>query len=183
MTSTPTRSAQAGSRRPLLGLRRKPGRLALAVFRLPLKAYQHNAGPAVGRTFVAFTHVGRKTGRTYQTVAMVLRHDRASGEVVIVAGWGPQTDWYRNLRAHPAVQVQLGGQTFTPQQRFLTNEEAFDVVVQFRREHPYRVRFFCTVLGWGDLRDDAHVREFLRTHPFVAFRPAEAPAASAATQP
>ena len=65
--SRPMTSAGADTRRPLLGLRRKPGRLALMVFRLPLKAYQHNAGPAVGRTFVAFTHVGRKTGRRYQT--------------------------------------------------------------------------------------------------------------------
>ena len=181
MTS-PTTSARTGSRRSLLGLRRRPGRLAVAVFRLPLKAYQHNAGPAVGRTFLAFTHVGRKTGRAYQTVAMVLRYDGASGEAVIVAGWGPETDWYRNVQAHPAVQVQLGGQTFTPQQRFLTDEEAFDVVVQFRREHPHRVRFFSTVLGWGDLRDDARLREFIRMHPFVAFRPADAPASPAAPQ-
>ncbi len=174
----PTTSAPTGSRRPLLGLRRRPGRLAAAFFRLPLKAYQHNAGPAVGRTFIAFTHLGRRTGRPHQTVAMVARYDEATGEAVIVAGWGPQTDWYRNLQAHPAVQVQLGGQTFTPVQRFLTEDEAFDVVVQFRREHPHRVRFFSRVLGWGDLRDDARLRDFVRTHPFVAFRPAEAPAPS-----
>ena len=171
--ATPATPTHTGDRRPLLGLRRRPGRLAVAVFRLPLKAYQHNAGPAVGRTFLAFTHVGRTSGRAYQTVAMVLRHDPASGEAVIVAGWGPQTDWYRNVQAHPAVRVQLGGQTFTPQQRFLTDEEAFHVVVQFRREHPHRVRFFSAVLGWGDLRDDERVREFVRTHPFVAFRPVE----------
>jgi deazaflavin-dependent oxidoreductase (nitroreductase family) len=156
--------------------------LAVAFLRLPLKAYQHNAGPAMGRTFLAFTHLGRKTGLPHQTVAMVARYDKTTGEAAIVAGWGPQTDWWRNLQAHPAVQVQLGGQTFTPVQRFLTDEEAFDVVVQFRREHPHRVRFFSTVLGWGDLRDDVRVRQFVRTHPFVAFRPAEAPAQPAASE-
>ncbi len=31
-------------RKPLLGLRRKPGRLALAMFRMPLHAYRHDAG-------------------------------------------------------------------------------------------------------------------------------------------
>lgn len=160
-----------GQDRPLWGLRRRPGRLAAAFFRLPLKAYQHGVGPAVGRTFLAFTHIGRRTGQPHETVAMVLRRDVATGEAVIVAGWGPQSDWYRNIQAHPAVQVQLGGQTFVPQQRFLTDEEAFDVVADFRREHPHRVRFFSTVLGWGDLRDDAHVRDWVRTHPFVAFRP------------
>ncbi len=174
----PTPSAPTGSRRPLLGLRRKPGRLAAAFFRLPLKAYQHNAGPAVGHTFLAFTHVGRKTGQPHQTVAMVLRYDKASGEAAIVSAWGPQTDWYLNVQGHPAVQVQLGGQTFTPQQRFLGEEEAFDVAVQFRREHPHRMRLASRILGWGDLRDDARLRTFVRSHPFVALRPAEAPAAA-----
>ncbi|SNS08364.1 deazaflavin-dependent oxidoreductase, nitroreductase family [Geodermatophilus saharensis] len=116
--TTADRSRPAGGDRPLLGLRRRPGRLARAVFRLPLKAYQHDAGPAVGRTFLAFTHLGRRTGRPHQTVAMVLRHDEATGEAVICAAWGPQTDWYRNLQAHPATTVQLGGATFTPRQRF-----------------------------------------------------------------
>jgi len=178
MTAADT-SRSAGGDRPLLGLRRRPGRLARAVFRLPLKAYQHDAGPAVGRTFVAFTHVGRKTGQLHQTVAMVLRYDRVTGEAVVCAAWGPQTDWYRNLQVRPVVQVQLGGQTFTPQQRFLPDGEALDVAVEFRRQHPHRLRFFSTVLGWGDLRDDAAVRQFVRSHPFVAFRPAEEPVPSA----
>ena len=139
--------------------------------------------PPDGRTFVAFTHVGRKTGQLYETVAMVSRYDEATGEAVICAGWGPQTDWYRNLRAHPAVKVQLSGETFAPQQRFLTDEEAFEVAGQLRREHPYRLRFFSAVLGWGDLRDDGRVREFVGTHPFVAFRPAKAPVTPGAAAP
>ncbi len=112
----------------------------------------------MGHTFLAFTHVGRRTGQPHQTVAMVLRYDKASGEASIVSAWGPQTDWYLNLQRHPAVRVQLGGQTFTPQQRFLSEEEAFDVAVQFRREHPHRMRLASRILGWGDLRDDARLR-------------------------
>lgn len=175
-TSNPARPDGHG--RPLLGLRRRPGRLAAAFFRLPLKAYRRKVGPATGRTFLAFTHIGRKTGQPHDTVAMVLRYDQGSGEAVIVAGWGPRTDWFRNIQAHPAVDVQLDGRTFRPQQRFLDADEAFDVARQFCREHPYRQWFFSKVLGWGDLRDDARVREFIRTHPFVAFRPTDAPAAT-----
>jgi len=33
------------------------------------------------------------------------------------------------------------------------------------------VRFFSTVLGWGNLYDHGRVREFIGSHPFVAFRP------------
>jgi hypothetical protein len=103
---------------------------------------------------------------------MVLRYDTVTGEAVICAAWGSATDWYRNVRAQPATKVQLSGQTFVPKQRFLTEEEAFDVAVAFRRDHPHRLRLVGRILGWADLRDDAAVREFVRAHPFVAFRPA-----------
>jgi deazaflavin-dependent oxidoreductase (nitroreductase family) len=157
---------------PLLGLRRKPGRLALAVFRMPLRAYRHDKGWLLGRTFVELVHTGRKTGRQYEVVAMVLRYDTEAHEAVVVAGWGPDTDWVRNLHAGPAVRVLLGRETFVPAHRFLSDDEAFDVVAQFRREHPHRVRLATTIMKWGDFRSDATVRDFIATHPFVAFRPA-----------
>jgi deazaflavin-dependent oxidoreductase (nitroreductase family) len=159
-------------RKSLLGLRRKPGRLALAVFRMPLRAYRHDAGWLLGHTFLEFVHTGRKSGQPYETVAMVLRYDADAHEAIICAGWGPDSDWVRNLRTGPAAQVRLGRESFTPQHRFLPNDEAFDVAVGFRREHPRRLRLLRTILGWGDLRDDAAVRDFVQTHPLVAFRPA-----------
>lgn len=161
--------------KPLLGLRRKPGRLALAIFRMPLRAYRHDAGWLLGRTFLMLVHTGRKTGQPHSMVAMVLRYDRSTHEAVICSGWGPDADWIRNLRAGPAVRVQLGRASYTPEHRFLSEDESFEVAVQFRREHPWRLRLISAILGWGDLRDDTAVREFTRTHPFVAFQPATVP--------
>jgi len=158
--------------RPLLGLRRKPGRLALAVFRMPLRAYRHDAGWLLGHTFLLLVHTGRKTGQPHSMVAMVLRYNRGTHEAVICSGWGPDADWVRNLRAGPAVRVQLGRESHRPEHRFLSEDESFEAVVQFRREHPWRMRLISTLLGWGDLRDDDTAREFTRTHPFVALQPA-----------
>lgn len=158
--------------RPWLGVRRTPGRLALWVFRLPLPLYRSGRGWLLGRTFVAVTHVGRKTGAPHLMTAMVLGYDPAIEEVVIMSAWGPNADWMRNLRAHPALKVQVGRREFTPVHRFLTQEEAFAVVTQFRRCHPWRVRVACRIFGWPDLRDDAAAREFIATRPFVGFRPA-----------
>jgi len=164
-------TAFAGSRdRPLLGLRRRPGRLALWFMRLPLHAYRHNKGYLLGHTFLEFEHVGRKSGSIYHAVAMVLRYDKATGEVVICRGW--DTDWYRNLHAHAARHVTVGRQSFIPTQRFLREDEALEVVRQFRDDHPHRTRFISMVLGWGDLRDDSQLRQFVRDHPFIAFQPA-----------
>jgi deazaflavin-dependent oxidoreductase (nitroreductase family) len=119
-------------------------------------------------------HVGRRTGRPHDTVAMVLADDRATGEVVILSGWGPDVDWVRNLRAGPAREVCIARDHFVPEHRFLSEDEAVAVVADFRRRHPGRVWLARTILGWGALRTDAEVRAFVRGHPFVALRPARA---------
>jgi deazaflavin-dependent oxidoreductase (nitroreductase family) len=165
--------------RPLLGVRQRPGRLARAIFRLPLPLYRAGFGWLLGRTFLLLTHAGRVTGKPRATAAMVLAHDKSTGEAVICSVWGPRTDWIRNIRAHPALRVQIGRDAFVPQQRFLTIDQAFDVALEFRRRHPWRLRLLSRLLGWGDLRSDAAVLEFISTRPFVGFRPAS-PAASEA---
>lgn len=160
--------------RPLLGLRRRPGRLALLVFRLPLPLYRAGWGWLfLGHTFLVLTHVGRKTGTPHATAAMVLAEDKTTGEVVICSVWGPHADWIRNLHAHPALRVQIGRTTFVPQHRFLTDQEAFVVGADFRHRHPWRVRLISRVLG-VDLHSDAGIRDFIDTRPFVALRPATA---------
>jgi deazaflavin-dependent oxidoreductase (nitroreductase family) len=153
---------------PLLGLRRRPGRVALAVFRLPLLLYRRGWGWVLGDTFLLLVHAGRKTGKRYSTVAMVLRYEPHTREAVICSAWGQDADWIRNIRAHPALQVQIGRQSFIPQQRFLTQDESLAVLAGFRRRHPHRSRLLASVLGWGDLGSDAAAREFVSTRPFVS---------------
>jgi hypothetical protein len=148
---------------PFFGLRRRPGRLALAVFRLPLRLYRQGRGWLLGDTFLLLVHAGRKTGKRYSTVAMVLRHDPRTREAVICSAWGQDADW-----------VQIGRDSFTPGQRFLSADESVAVMAGFRRRHPYRTRLLAAVLNLGDLRSDAAVRDFAGTRPFVSLRPLDA---------
>jgi deazaflavin-dependent oxidoreductase (nitroreductase family) len=156
---------------PLLGFRRRPGRLALAVFRLPLVLYSRGWGWLLGDTFLLLVHVGRKSGRSYSTVVMVLRYDQSTREAVICSAWGKDGDWIRNLQAHPALKVQLGREVFTPAQRFLSADESMAILTGFQQRHPYRSRLLAAVLGWGDLRCRSAAREFVSTRPFVSLWP------------
>jgi deazaflavin-dependent oxidoreductase (nitroreductase family) len=159
--------------RPLLGLRRRPGRMALVVFRLPLVLYRLGWGRLLGRTFMLLVHAGRKTGQPHLMTAMVMRYDPTTREVVIFSGWGPNSDWVRNLRARPAVRVEVGRESYTPQHRFLSEDESAAVAADFVRRHPYRVRLASRILDWPDLHSDVALHDFVRTHPFVALRPAD----------
>ena len=161
------------SGKPVLGFRRQRAAWLWRVFRLPLPLYRRGWGGLLGHTFLLLVHAGRKTGRLYSTVAMVLRYDRRTHEAVICSAWGQDTDWIRNIRIRPALQVQIGPESFTPQQRFFSEEESLAVVAGFRRAHPQRLRLLESILGWGDLRPDTAVRDFVSTRPFVSFRPAD----------
>ena len=158
--------------RPLLGLRRKPGRLALALMRVPRPLYHHGLGRLLGHTFLLITHQGRRSGRRRETVAMALVYDRATREAVVCSAWGPDTEWMKNLRAHPALEIQIGRERYVPEQRFLSEDEAVAVGLDFRRRHPARLRLLSTILGWGDVGSEPAVRELVRSRPFVSFRPA-----------
>lgn len=160
-------------RRPLLGFRGTPGRLALAVFRLPLAAYRHGSGWVLGGTFMELVHVGRRTGREHATVAMVLAFDPGTREVVICSAWGPEADWVRNLRAGPAALVRIGRDEYVPEHRFLSEDEAVAVGLDFRRRHPWRLRFLVRVLGWDPVDSEQGIRHLVRARPFVLLRPRE----------
>jgi deazaflavin-dependent oxidoreductase (nitroreductase family) len=169
MTST-AHQRPRGSR-PLLGLRGQPGRVALAAMRLPRPLYHHGWGWLLDHTFLLIAHQGRKTGKRRETVAMALTYDPDTRETVVCSAWGPYTEWIRNLRAHPALQIRIGRESYVPEQRFLSEDESLAVAVEFRRRHPWRLRLFAAILGWGDLASEPAVREFVRTRPFVSFRP------------
>lgn len=167
-----TETSRPQHTRPLLGLRRRPGRLALLVLRLPLVLYRRGWGRLLGRTFMLLVHVGRRTGQPHLMTAMVMRYDPVSREVVIFSGWGPGSDWVRNLRASPALRVEVGSEAYTPVHEFLSEDRSVAVAEEFLRRHPYRVWLATRILGWPDLHSESVLREFVRTHPFVALRPA-----------
>jgi deazaflavin-dependent oxidoreductase (nitroreductase family) len=166
-------NAMASGHRPLLGLRRQPGRIALAFMRLPRPLYRRGCGWLLGHTFLLITHQGRKSGKRRETVAMALNYEPETREAIVCSAWGPNTEWMRNLRAHPALQIEIGRETYIPQQRFLPEDEAVAACTEFRRRHPLRLRLFAAILGWGDLSTEATMRKLVRGRPFVSFRPAQ----------
>ena len=74
-------------------------------------------------TFLLIAHQGRKTGMRRETVAMVLSYDPDTREAVVFSAWAVKTEWIRNLRAHPALRIQIGREAYVPEQRFLSDDE------------------------------------------------------------
>ena len=70
------------------------------------------------------THVGRKSGRTYQTPMDA--YPTNSG-FVLVARYGPESDWVQNIMAAGEASLRIGGEDHDLRSpRLVSQEEALD---------------------------------------------------------
>ena len=158
---------------------RRPGPLLRAVFRAPLRLYAWHAGWLVGGRFLRLTHQGRRSGRRYQTIVEVLKSDPATGEVMVMAGFGHRTDWLRNIQARPALEITLGSRHFVPAHRILDEDDAAAVLADYERRNrliaPILRRVLSGLVGWRyDGTGEARHR-VVRELPIIAFRPVSEP--------
>ena len=118
-----------------LGVRRQPKRLALTVFKLPMPLYRRGWGWLLGDTFLLLVHVGRKTGKLHSTVAMALTYDAETHEAVICSVWVRTPTGFATFESTRRCRSQIARESFTPDQRFLSEDESLAVAVEFRRRH------------------------------------------------
>lgn len=137
--------------------RRRPGPATRLLFRVPAWLWTHGFGRVLGRWFLLLEHRGRKTGRHYRTVLEVVARDDDSGEVVAASGYGPASDWYRNLRADPHATIETAGRRMDVEAHTLDPQEGERALALYGRQHPWRRRYFERTFG-SDM-------------PLVGFRP------------
>lgn len=153
----------------------QPGAITRALFRAPSGLYDAGFGWLLGERFLCLTHLGRKSGRQYRTVLEVVGTNPTTGEFMVIAGFGPSSDWYRNIAANAACEVVVGRHRFQPHHRVLDEAEAAEMIAGYeRRNHwiaPLVHYLLSKLIGWRyDGSQEARER-LVRQLPVVAFRP------------
>lgn len=88
----------------------KPGPVFKWLFKVPRFFYAIGL-PLFGNFILLLTTVGRKSGR-FRHTPLEYRREPSTGSLIVMAGWGGNTDWRRNLQANPHVLVRVGWRTF-----------------------------------------------------------------------
>lgn len=138
--------------------------------------YRWRLGWILGKRCLLLTHIGRRSGLRRQTVLEVVEYRKQGPEVVVVNGFGPDSDWLRNIEARPGEEVAVGSLHFVAAHRFLDEEEATRVIQAY--EHRSRLigpllrAGFSWLLGWRYHASDADRRRLVRQLRLIAFRPA-----------
>lgn len=145
------------------------------LFRAPVYLYRCHLGWLFGHRLILLTHFGRRTGLRRQTVLEVVGYRKNGPEVVVVNGFGRDSDWVRNIEAQPGEEVTLGSRHFPASHRFLGEEEAIDVIARYERRNRFIgpiVRLGLSwLLGWKYRSSDSDRRRLVQQLPLIAFRP------------
>lgn len=156
---------------------RTPGPVVRQLLRAPAVVYRWDAGWLFGQRFLLLTHVGRRSGRRYQTMLEVIGNNRAADEFIVIAGLGRSANWYRNLQTHPAIEVAVSRRRFQPVHRELEEREAVAVLADYERRNrwmtPVVRRVLSWLTGWRYDGSEGARRRLAAELPILALRPAD----------
>ncbi len=132
-------------------LRTPPHGIGRWIARTPRYLYRIGLGRLLGRRFVLLEHQGRRTGTNRQTVLEVIEADAMS--LYVAAGWGPRSDWFRNITAEPSVAVSSGPMRKVPARAtVMAKTDAVMVFERYDVAHPKSARALAKAfhLPFGD---------------------------------
>ncbi len=148
-----------------------PSGMARTLYRLPIKLFRLHLGWLLIGHFLLLTHIGRKSGKPRQTVLEVLQRDKARDVYYVLAAWGEQSDWVKNIEKTPQVIISVGRRRFRAMASRLSPEEAELRVIAYGRQHPLLVSFLPRLLGYRIDGTEEDLRALARLGIVVAFEP------------
>lgn len=125
--------------------KQRPAGLFKTILHAPVWIFRARLGFLFGKRIVMLEHQGRRSGKLRQTPLEVVQHDR--DRFVLCSGTGPNADWYRNLKANPAVALWVGARRHEVGQRFLDASEAATTFARYERAHPKAAARLTNLMG------------------------------------
>lgn len=118
--------------------------------RAPIPLYRRGFGRLLGERVMMLQHRGRRTGlRRYVVLEVV---DREPDVLILVSGYGPRSQWFRNVRAEPWVRVWSGRVRDAPARATaLPGAETRARLEVYRRRHRRAAATLGRALGIAEL--------------------------------
>jgi deazaflavin-dependent oxidoreductase (nitroreductase family) len=152
---------------------RPPSGLSRLLYRFPILLYRVGLGRLFGRRFLMLTHIGRISGLSRYAVLEVIRYDETDETYYVLSGFGKESDWVRNLRTKPEVEVTVGGHRLSVTAEFLSEGDAEREILDYARRNPFAARYLPRLIGYQVDDSEEGFRALARHLLVVRFRPRE----------
>ncbi len=149
----------------------RPGSVLGPLLRTPVQLLRWSGGRLADHRFLRLTHLGRFSGRHFQGMLEIVGTTSTPGEVIVSAGTAHAADWYRDVQAHPAIEVALPGHRFRPLHRVLDEPEAVAVLAAYEQLHRWAAPLLGHRLSWRYDGSERARHRLARELTLVAFRP------------
>ena len=146
---------------------RGPSRL---LYRFPILLYQAGLGRLFGGRFLMLKHIGRISGQPRYAVLEIIRRDEIGEAYYVLAAFGEESDWVRNLRANSEVEVRVGGRQYQVTAEFLAEGDAEREMLDYARRSPYAARQLPRLIGYQVDGSEEGYRALARHLLVVRFR-------------
>ncbi len=150
----------------------RPPKFFWRLIRIPaLLLYQLGVDPILGRFVLILITTGRKSGQPRSTP---LQYEERNGAIYVGAVRGQEADWFRNIIANPAVEVQLKSQRSSGFAEPITDPLRIADFLELRlRRHPRMVGAILRGAGLPSTPTRAQLEEYAADRALVAIRPIE----------
>lgn len=148
--------------------KQKPAGLFKRFLHSPVWLFRGRLGFVFGKRIVMIEHRGRRSGRLRRTPLEVVQRD---GEAyTLCSGTGPKADWYRNIKANPAVALWVGSRRYEVEQRFLGDSEAATTLASYEQAHPTAATRLSDLMGVSHDGTHESRMEMVASIPMVELR-------------
>jgi deazaflavin-dependent oxidoreductase (nitroreductase family) len=140
------------------------------IFKIPILYYKLGLGWMLEKRFLLLTTTGRKSGKPRHT-PLEFVHNPQDDSYRVLPGWGGNTDWYKNLRHNPHVNVQVGRRKFAAVAETAPDEEAAEFMMNASHRHPSMDKVWNR---WSDKPVDGTLESYVhaaRWFPSVRLKP------------
>ncbi len=157
----------------MTALDKRPGKFLKFFFKVPVWMYKIGFGGferLIGAQWMLITHIGRKSGKRYDSMVDVMDYDKATDTYYIEAAYGARADWYKNMQSNPVFEAQVGRRKFKARAGALSTEGASDMLVQFYRTKPAYTRSVMAMAGMK-FKDEDELRILGKNLTLLAIKP------------
>jgi len=131
-------------------------------------------GWVLGERFLLLTHTGRKSGRVYQTVIEVVRHDKETDAYFVASGFGYNSDWFLNIKQNPNVAITVKQRTLAVRARLLSESNSAKELLNYAKRHPIAYRELSMILTGKSIEaTEENYRQFAKSAPIIALESKE----------
>jgi deazaflavin-dependent oxidoreductase (nitroreductase family) len=150
----------------------KPGGFFKLLFKTTILLDKVGLNRLIPEWILLLTTTGRRSGNPVIAPVEFLFHE-PDGSYWVMSGWRGNTDWYKNIRKCPEIQMKVHGKICLGKAKALSNEEILEYLTEILKVNPDAIAIFSRWAGKKVDPTETGLRQVCANFPGYALMPVQ----------